>query len=158
MVGTERLTESGYFRAKLVQEELIRASGIPYTVVRATQFFEFLGSIAYDGTDGQTVRLSPALVQPIASDDVADAVADFAIGAPVGGIAEIAGPARFAIPDLVQRFLRATQDPRTVVSDAHARYFGAALAPDTLLPGAGARLGRVDFSTWIARAETAKPV
>ena len=127
VVGTDRLLESGYFRAKMAQENLIKASTIPYTIVRATQFFEFVGGIAQSGTDGQTVRLSPALMQPIASDDVAAALADVAVGAPVNGTIELAGPEPIRLDELVRRFLSATQDPREVITDVHARYFGAEL-------------------------------
>src|SRR5687768_9709664 len=123
VVGTERLQDSGYFRAKLAQEELIKAGRVPYTIVRATQFMEFLGGIAQAGTEGQTVRLSPAMVQPIASDDVAVAMADVAAGGAVNGTVEIAGPERFGLASLVQKYLTAVGDARTVVADAEAPYF-----------------------------------
>ena len=142
VVGTERLQDSGYFRAKLAQERLIKASGIPYTIVRATQFFEFVGGIAQSGTVGQTVRLSPALVQPISSDDVAAALADMTVGAPVNGTVEVAGPERIPLDELVGRFLRATQDPREVVTDIHAGYFGVELNDQSLTAGDGARIAR----------------
>ena len=132
VVGTERLLASGYFRAKMAQEKLIKASPVPYTIVRATQFFEFVGGIAQSATDGQTVRLSPALMQPIVSDDVAAAMADVTVGAPVNGTIEIAGPERIPLDKLVGRFLTATQDPRKVVTDAHARYFGVAVNDQSL--------------------------
>lgn len=155
VVGTDRLTESGYFRAKIVQETLIRESKIPYTLVRSTQFFEFLGSIAQSGADGDKVRLSPAFVQPIASDDVAEAVADYTVGTPKNAVVEIAGPERVRLPDLVQRFLKASNDPRTVVQDAHARYFGAELKDDTLVPsGPNLRLGALGFEAWFALPKT----
>src|SRR5262249_3573894 len=124
VVGTDRLADSGYLRAKMAQENLVKASKIPYTIVRSTQFFDFLSGIAQSNTDGKTVRLSPALFQPIASDDVAAAMTDVTLGTPVNGIIEIAGPERVGMAELVQRFLNAKQDERTVVADSHARYFG----------------------------------
>src|SRR5881409_1733076 len=127
VVGTDRLLASGYFRAKLAQEELIKASPIPYTIVRATQFFEFAGGIAQAATEGQTVRLPPALMQPIVSDDVAAALADVAAGVPRNGTVELAGPEPIRMDDLVRRFLTAKRDARTVTTDAHARYFGTEL-------------------------------
>jgi uncharacterized protein YbjT (DUF2867 family) len=150
VVGTDRLGESGYFRGKMAQEALIRESKIPYTIVHSTQFFEFLGSIAQSGADGNTVHLSPAFVQPIASDDVAAAVADFTLGAPVNGVVEIAGPERVRLSDLVSRYLKATNDTRTVVPDVHARYFGAELKDDTLVPGDNPRIGALNFEAWFA--------
>jgi uncharacterized protein YbjT (DUF2867 family) len=149
VVGTDRLLESGYFRGKMAQEQLIKAAGVPYTIVRSTQFFEFLGGIAQSGTDGSMVRLSPASVQPIASDDVADALAECALAAPVNGTVEIAGPERLPLAELVRRFLKAKQDPRTVVADADARYFGALLSDRTLVPGDGPRIGRTNFEGWV---------
>ncbi|MFM0056920.1 SDR family oxidoreductase [Paraburkholderia phytofirmans] len=156
VVGTERLAESGYFRGKIAQEKLIRESGVPYTIVHSTQFFEFLGGIAQSGSDGQTIRLSPAFFQPIASDDVAAAVADFAAGEPHNGIAEIAGPERVRLADMVQRFFLATHDSRKVVEDPQARYFGAKLQDDTLVPGANPRLGAMNFEAWFAQTQAAK--
>jgi uncharacterized protein YbjT (DUF2867 family) len=150
VVGTDRLAESGYFRAKIAQEKLIRESGIPYTIVHSTQFFEFLPSIAQAATEGNQVRLSPAFVQPIASDDVAAAMADVTLGQPVNGVVEIAGRERVRLADLVQRFLTRTQDARTVVRDPQARYFGALLKDDTLVPGANPRIGALDFDAWFA--------
>lgn len=150
VVGTDRLQESGYFRGKQAQEALIKASSIPFTIVHSTQFFEFLGGIAQSGEDGKTVRLSPALLQPISSDDVAAEMTRITEGAPVQGIVEIAGPERHRLADLVQRYLVATNDTRTVVSDVHAKYFGAALNDTTLVPGAGARLGSIGFDAWFA--------
>jgi uncharacterized protein YbjT (DUF2867 family) len=150
VVGTDRLAESGYFRAKIAQEKLIRESGIPYTIVHSTQFLEFLGGIAQSATEGQKVRLSTAFVQPIASDDVATAMADYTLGQPVNGVVEIAGPERVRLADLVQRFLTRTKDPRVVVGDSQARYFGALLQDDTLLPGANPRIGALDFDAWFA--------
>jgi uncharacterized protein YbjT (DUF2867 family) len=152
VVGTERLLESGYFRAKMAQEKLIKTSKIPYTIVRSTQFFEFLGGIAQSGTDGQTVRLSPALVQPIASDDVAAAMANVTVGAPVNGTVEIAGPERVTLAELVQRFLSATQDPRKVIADVHARYFGLELNDQSLTPGDNPRIGPTRFEDWLSRS------
>ncbi|MGO4307097.1 SDR family oxidoreductase [Cupriavidus sp. RAF12] len=154
VVGTDKLAQSGYFRAKIAQEALIREAGIPYTIVRSTQFLEFLGGIAHSGADGDTtVRLSPALIQPIASDDVAHAVADSAIAAPVNGIVEIAGPERFQMSTLVQRYLKGIGDARTVVADPTSRYFGADLQEGTLVPEGIARLGRVTLDAWLAQAQ-----
>ena len=150
VVGTERLQDSGYFRAKLAQEKLIKAGRIPYTIVRATQFLEFVGAIAQSGTEGQTVRLSPAMFQPIASDDVAEAMADAALGAPVNGMLEIAGPERVGMAALVQRYLTSIGDPRTVVADANASYFGVQLDDRSLTPDVKARLGAIDLETWLA--------
>ena len=127
VVGTDRLQESGYFRAKLAQEHLIEASPIPYTILRATQFFEFLGAIAQEGTVGQTVPVSSALFQPIASDDVAATLATIAVSPPVNGIVEVAGPERVSLADLVQRFLVKTGDSRQVLTESHARYYGIVL-------------------------------
>lgn len=149
VVGTDRVPASGYLRAKLAQENLIKAADIPYTIVRATQFFEFAGGIAHSGTIGQTVRLSPALVQPIASDDVVDAVADAALGPPVNGTVEIAGPERFPLDDMVRRFLHSTGDPRNVIADVRAPYFGAELNDQTLTPGTNPRLGAIRYDDWL---------
>jgi uncharacterized protein YbjT (DUF2867 family) len=148
VVGTGLLAESGYFRGKIAQEKLIKAGKIPYTIVHSTQFMEFLGGIAQSGTEGQTVRLSPAFVQPISSDDVAAAMADYTLGAPVNGTVEIAGPEKVRLSDLVQRFLTASADPRKVVADPHARYFGAELQDNTLVPVGKARLGGITFEDW----------
>lgn len=152
VVGTERLQESGYFRGKLAQERLIKAAAIPYTIVQSTQFFEFLGGIAQSGTVGQSVHLSPALVQPIASDDVADVMADVALAPPLNGIIEIAGPERVRLDALVARYLAAMQDPRVVVADAATRYFGAPLDDRTLVPGENPRLGTTRFEDWFRRS------
>jgi uncharacterized protein YbjT (DUF2867 family) len=152
VVGADRLPESGYLRAKLAQENLIEASGIPYTIVRSTQFFEFVGGIAQAGTVGQTVRLSPALLQPIMSDDVADAMAEAVLGTPTNGTIEIAGPERIPLDELVRRYLHATKDPRTVVADARARYFGAELNDKSLTPGDHPRLGAIRFDDWLSRS------
>ena len=156
VVGTQRLAESGYFRAKIAQEALIEQGGIPYTIVHCTQFFEFLGSIVQAGVQGDDVRLPTAFVQPIASDDVALAMADAALGAPVNGIVEVAGPERVRLAELAQRYLRETGDARTVHADAGARYFGALLDDDTLVPGSVARLGKIDFATWFSRSNDKK--
>ena len=149
VVGTERLAASGYFRGKIAQEALIRDSGLPYTIVHSTQFFEFLGGIAASAGDGDTIRLSPAYIQAISSSDVALAMADYTLGAPHNGVVEIAGPERVRLSDLVQHYLRAKNDPRQVVADVHAPYFGAELQDDTLVPGAGARLGTVKVDDWL---------
>lgn len=157
VVGTERLQGSGYFRAKLAQEKLIEAAGIPYTIVRATQFFEFLGAIAQSGTDGDSVRLPSALVQCIASQDVASAMADHALATPVHGMVEIAGAEAVAMAALVQRYLRASGDARTVVADARAPYFGMEIDDRSLTPGLHPQLGATDFATWMARQPAAQP-
>ncbi|MBF6022593.1 SDR family oxidoreductase [Lysobacter niastensis] len=156
IVGVEKLPDNGYFRAKVEQEQLIRNSGIPFTVVHSTQFFEFLPGIIQAGTEGATVRLSPALVQPIASEDVADAVARLALQAPANGIVEIAGPDRMPMSDLAQRFLQIIQDPREVVGDVHARYFGSELQEDTLVPEKAGWRGALDFERWLAQSEYAR--
>lgn len=150
VVGTDRLPDSGYFRAKLAQENLIRRSGMPYSIVHSTQFFEFLGSIAASGAKGEAIHLSPALMQPIASDDVAAAMADVALGAPINGIIEIAGPEKIGQAALVARYLAKMNDPRSVVPDAQALYFGAAINDQSLVPGPGARIGKINFETWFA--------
>jgi uncharacterized protein YbjT (DUF2867 family) len=155
VVGTDRLLESGYFRGKMAQEKLIKASKVPYTIVHSTQFFEFLGGIAQSGTDGKTVRLSPAFVQPIASDDVAALMADVALGAPVNGTVEVAGPERVRLAELVQRFLAATRDERKVIADVHARYFGVELNDQSLVPGDSARIAPTRFEDWLERSRKA---
>jgi uncharacterized protein YbjT (DUF2867 family) len=149
VVGTERLSESGYFRAKIAQEQLIRSSAIPYSIIHATQFFEFVASIAAAATDGNTVRLAPVLIQPIAADDVATAVARTAVGAPVNGVVEVAGPDQYRLDELIRTGLAARQDPRDVVSDPRARYFGAILGVRTLMPGDRAWIGAVRFQDWL---------
>ncbi|ABR63086.1 SDR family oxidoreductase [Sinorhizobium medicae] len=151
IVGSERLPDNGYFRAKVAQENLIKASGIPYTILRATQFFEFVGGIAQSATAGQEIRLSPALIQPIASDDVAEALADVAVALPVNGTIEIAGPEAIPLDELVRRFLRATEDQRKVLPDVHARYFGAVLDDQSLTPGDNPRIGAIRFEDWLGR-------
>jgi uncharacterized protein YbjT (DUF2867 family) len=158
VVGTDRLLENGYFRAKMAQEKLIKASKIPYMILRSTQFFEFVSGIAQSGPVGQTVHLSPALVQPIASDDVAAALADVTVGAPVNGTVEVAGPERVRLDELVGRFLRATHDPRTVVADAHARYFGIEVNDQSLVPGDNPRVGATRFEDWLSRSIPRKEV
>lgn len=152
VVGTRRLAESGYFRGKIAQEDLIEAAGMPYTIVHSTQFFEFLGGIVQSGTQGEEVRLSSAFVQPIASDDVALAMADATLGAPVNGIVETAGPEKVRLSELAQRYMGRIGDTRTVQADAGVRYFGALLDDDTLVPGSGPRLGKIDFETWFSRS------
>jgi uncharacterized protein YbjT (DUF2867 family) len=149
VVGTERLQESGYLRAKLAQEQLVRESGIPYSIVHATQFFEFVKSLADAATDGTTVRLSPALVQPIAADAVAGAVARTAVGEPVNGTIEIAGPEQFGLDELIRKALSVRGDPRQVVADPEARYYGAHLEERTLLPSADARTFDPRFEDWL---------
>lgn len=150
VVGTHRLAESGYFRGKIAQENLIEAANIPYTIVHSTQFFEFLGGIVQSGADGNVVRLSQAYVQPIASDDVALAMADATLGEPINGTVEIGGPEKLRMAELVQRYLRKTGDARTAQADGNTRYFGALLEDDTLVPGPDARLGSIDFDTWFS--------
>jgi uncharacterized protein YbjT (DUF2867 family) len=148
VVGTERLTESGYFRAKLAQEKLIAGASIPYSIVRATQFYEFMQRIAADATDGNTVRLPPALFQPMAADDVAAGVGRVAVGAPLNGMVEIGGPEQFRLDELIRGVLTTRDDPREVVTDPRARYFGINPSERTLLPGADARLAETRFSDW----------
>jgi len=152
VVGTERLLASGYFRAKMAQETLIKASPVPYTIVRATQFFEFVSGIAQSATDGQTVRLSPALVQPIVSDDVAAALAEVTLGTPVNGTVELAGPEPIRLDELVRRFLIANRDARKVTTDVHARYFGTELNDQSLTPGDNPRIGPTRFEDWLSRS------
>ncbi|WP_030682383.1 SDR family oxidoreductase [Streptomyces cellulosae] len=151
VVGTDRLQGSGYFRAKQVQEELIKASGIPYSIVHATQFFEFATGLADGATEGDTVRLPDARIQPIVSDDVAAAVGRTAVGAPLGGVVEVAGPEAFPLEEFIRRGLAAGNDPREVVTDPKARYWGAELEENTLLPGPDAHIARTRFADWLAR-------
>ncbi|WP_405987438.1 SDR family oxidoreductase [Streptomyces sp. NBC_00872] len=151
VVGTERLQGSGYFRAKQAQEELIKTSGIPYSIVHATQFFEFVKAIAAAATEGDTVRLAPVKIRPIGSDDVAAAVGRTAVGAPVNGVVEVAGPDEFQLDQLVREGLAAENDPRTVVTDAHAPYFGTELKETTLLPGPDAHIAGTRFVDWLAQ-------
>ena len=156
VVGTERLSESGYFRAKIAQEKLIKESSIPYSIVHATQFFEFVKSIADAATDGNRVRLAHVLIQPMAADDVASAVGRIAVGTPVNGTVEVAGPEQFRLDELVQRGLSTRNDPREVVADPQARYFGAELSERTLVPGDDARLGETRFEDWLSQPITKK--
>jgi uncharacterized protein YbjT (DUF2867 family) len=151
VVGTERLTESGYFRAKLAQERLIEGGSIPYSIVRATQFFEFVDSIADEGTDGDTVRLPPAYFQPMAAADVSSAVARVAAGAPLNGMVEVGGPEPFRLDELVRDVLARRGDPRTVVADPSAGYYGITPGERTLLPGPDARLAETRFEDWFQR-------
>jgi len=154
IVGIDR-SDNGYFRAKLAQEELIKSSGIPYTIIRSTQFMEFLRGIADSSTDGNKVRISPGLFQPIAADDVAAIVADVALAAPRNGMVEIAGPERAPFNEIVARYLKAVGDPREVVSDAEARYFGGRVEERSLVPMGEARLGHVRFDEWLRRLHAA---
>jgi uncharacterized protein YbjT (DUF2867 family) len=153
IVGTDR-SDNGYFRAKVAQEKLIEASGIPYTIIRATQFMEFLRAIAAESTDGNVVRLSPGLFQPIAADDVAANVADVALAAPRNGIVEIAGPERAPFNEIVARYLKAVGDPRKVASDPEARYFGGRVEELSLVPLGEARLGRIGLDEWLRRSQS----
>jgi len=151
VVGTDRLSESGYFRAKIAQEKLIKESAIPYSIVRATQFFEFLKGLADISIEGGKVHLPHVLFQPMAADDVASGVASVAVKAPVNGIVEIGGPEQFRIDDLVRRRLATLNDPREVIADPRARYSGAELGERTLVPGKDAQLGETRFETWISK-------
>ena len=155
IVGTDRTPDNGYFRAKVAQEKLIEASGIPYTIIRATQFLEFLGAIAASCADGNMIRLSPGLFQPIAADDVAAIVADVALAAPRNGVIEIAGPERAPFNEIVARYLKAVGDPREVVSDPEARYWGGRVEERSLVPLGEARLGRVGLDEWLRRSRAA---
>jgi uncharacterized protein YbjT (DUF2867 family) len=154
IVGIDR-TASGYYRAKVAQEELVVASGIPYTIIRSTQFLEFLGAVADSSTDGKAVRLAPGLMQPIAADDVAAIVADVALAAPRNGIVEIAGPQRAPLNEFVARYLKAVGDPREVVRDPTALHFGARIEERSLVPLGEARLGRITLDEWLGRSRTA---
>jgi uncharacterized protein YbjT (DUF2867 family) len=154
IVGIDR-SDNGYFRAKVAQEKLIKTSGIPYTIIRSTQFLEFLGGIAASSADGNTVRISSGLFQPIAADDVAAVVADVALAAPRNGIVEIAGPERAPFNEIVSRYLNAVGDPRDVVSDREARYFGGRVEEHSLVPLGEARLGRIGFDEWLRRSRAA---
>ena len=155
IVGTDRTPDNGYFRAKVAQERLIEASGIPYTIVRATQFLEFLGTIAASSADGNVVRLSPGLFQPIAADDVAAIVAEVALAAPRNGIVEIAGPERAPFDEIVARYLKAVGDRREVVRDPEARYWGGRVEERSLVPLGEARLGRIGLDEWLRRSRAA---
>ena len=149
VVGTERIPDSPYLRAKNAQETLIKGGGIPYSIVHATQFFEFVKRIADEATDGTTVRLPPVLIQPMAADDVAKAVGRIAVGAPLNGTVEVAGPQQFRFDELIRQGLAARNDPREVVVDPHARYFGAELGERSLIPAGDARLGEIRFEEWL---------
>ncbi len=155
IVGTDRTPDNGYFRAKVAQEKLIEASGIPYTIIRATQFMEFLGAIADSSAVGNTVRFSPGLFQPIAADDVAPIVAEVALAAPRNGIVEIAGPQRAPFNEIVARYLKAVGDPREVVRDPEARYWGGRVEERSLVPLGEVRLGRIALDEWLRRSRAA---
>ena len=155
IVGTDRSPDNGYFRAKVAQEKLIEASAIPYTIIRATQFLEFLAGIAASSTEGNIVRISPGLFQPIAADDVAPFVAEVALAAPRNGIVEIAGPERAPFNEIVARYLKAIGDSRQVVSDPEARYFGSRVEARSLVPLGEARLGRIGLAEWLRRSQAA---
>jgi uncharacterized protein YbjT (DUF2867 family) len=155
IVGTDRTPDNGYFHAKVAQEKLIEAAGIPYTIIRATQFLEFLGVIAASSADGNIVRLSPGLFQPIAADDVAAIVADMALAAPRNGIVDIAGPERAPFNEIIARYLKAVGDPREVVSDPEARYWGGRVEERSLVPLGDARLGRIALDEWLRRSQAA---
>jgi uncharacterized protein YbjT (DUF2867 family) len=152
VVGTERLLESGFFRAKLAQENLIKASSIPYSIVRATQFFEFVKQIADYSTEGNKVPLPTALIQPMAADDVASALGRVATNSPVNGVIEIGGPEQFGVDELVRRYLAVSQDPREVISDRHAPYYGIQVSERALVPDNDARLGEARFEDWLIHA------
>ena len=154
VVGSDRMVESGYFRAKIAQENLIKSSSIPYSIVRATQFFEFVKGIADVSTDGNKVRLPPVLIQPMAADDVASAVGQVALGQPVKGMLEIGGPEQFRLDEFVRKGLAAHKDPREVVADPHARYYGIEVKERTLVPAKDARVGETRFETWLAQPGT----
>jgi uncharacterized protein YbjT (DUF2867 family) len=154
VVGADRLAGSGYMRAKVAQEEAIKAGGVPYTILRATQFFEFIGRIADSGMNGDTIRLAPVLVQPESADDVAAALADVATSDPMNGIVELAGPEQFRLDELARRFLRANDDARQVTADVHARYFGAELAESSLTPTGDHRIAPTHFEDWLSRSIT----
>ena len=155
IVGTDRTPDNGYFRAKIAQEKLIEASGIPYTIIRSTQFLEFLAGIAASSMDGNIVRLSPGLFQPIAADDVAANVTDVALAPPRNGIVEIAGPERAPFNEIVARYLKAVGDPREVVRDPEARYWGGRVEERSLVPLGEARLGRIGLDEWLRRSQAA---
>src|SRR4030081_2557256 len=152
IVGADRTPDNGYFRAKVAQEKLIEAAGIPYTIVRATQFMEFLGTIAASSADGNTIRLSPGLFQPIAAEDVAALVADVALAVPRNGIVDIAGPEAAPFDEIIARYLKAVGDPREVVRDPEARYWGGRVEERSLVPLGEARLGRIGLDEWLRRS------
>jgi uncharacterized protein YbjT (DUF2867 family) len=150
IVGADRVPDSGYMRAKIAQEELIEAAGQPYTIVRSTQFFEFMRATADSATEGVTVRVPTANLQPIAAEDVAAAVTEVAVSDPINGAIEIAGPEKIKFPDLIRRVLAADNDPRTVVADEHAHYFGTELTDTSITAGSDAHLGKTTFAEWLA--------
>jgi uncharacterized protein YbjT (DUF2867 family) len=150
VVGADRLPESGYLRAKIAQEQTARAGSIPYTILRASQFFEFIGRIADSSAEGDTIHLAPVFVQPESADDVAAALADIAVNDPVNGIVELGGPEEFRLDELARRVLRAKNDPRPVTADAHARYFGAELEDHSLTPASDARIAPTRFEDWLS--------
>src|SRR6476469_1901595 len=159
IVGADGLPASGYLRAKVAQENLIKASKVPFTIVRSTQFFEFVKGIAQSATEGQTVRLSPGMMQPIAADDVAAALTDVAVAEPLNGTVEIAGPEPIRMDEFIRQFLSATGDARKVNTDVHARYFGAELNDQSLVPSPGSnpRLGKTHYKDWLKRSSAQKP-
>ena len=157
VVGTDRLSESGYMRAKIAQEKLIEQSSIPYSIIHATQFFEFMKGIADGGTVGNTVRLAPVLIQPTAAEDVATEVAKVAVGPPINGVVEIAGPQQFRLDEIVARYLSARGDARSVIADPDARYYGALLGERTLVPSDGATIGDAKFEDWLSNQFAAAP-
>ena len=151
VVGTDRIPDSPYLRAKNAQESLVKSGGIPYSIVHATQFFEFVKRIADEATEGTTVRLPPVLIQPMAADDVAKAVGRIAVGEPLNGTVDVAGPQRFRFDELIRLGLGARSDPREIVTDPHARYFGAELGERSLIPAGDARLGEIRFEEWLGQ-------
>ncbi|HWN76240.1 MAG TPA: SDR family oxidoreductase [Candidatus Udaeobacter sp.] len=157
VVGTERMLASGFFRAKMAQENLIKASSNPYTIIRATQFFEFVKGIADFATEGNKVRLPSAFIQPMAADDVAAAVGRVATGAPANGMVEAGGPEKFHLDELVRKYVAAIKDPREVVTDPKARYYGVEVGEKTLIPGDGARLSETRFETWLSQPANQTP-
>jgi uncharacterized protein YbjT (DUF2867 family) len=156
VVGTDRLTESPYFRAKIAQEKLIKESGLPYSIVHATQFFEFVKGIADFSTQGNQVHLAPVLIQPMVSDDVAKAVGRVSVGAPVNGIVEVGGPEKFRLDELIRLYLNALGDPREVVTDPNALYYGVRVSERTLVPEEDAKLGEIRFKDWLAQGSLKK--
>ena len=157
VVGTDRMLESGYFRAKIAQEKLIKASSIPFSIVRATQFLEFVKGIADFSTEGNKVRLPSVLIQPMAADDVASALARVAVGPPINGTVEVGGPEKFRLDELVRLALAAWKDPREVVADPNARYYGIHVKERTLIPEDDAKLGKIGFEDWLAQSAQQKP-
>lgn len=151
IVGADRLPDSGYFRAKVAQENLVKTSGMPYSILRSTQFFEFVSKIAEAGSAGNLVRVPDALIQPIVSDDVVAVLADITLGAPVNGTVEVGGPERFRFEEFVGRGLSARNDQRKVVAESRARYFGTELGEESLIPGGKARIGQTRFEAWVSR-------